>query len=168
MQLSLYLCEVTTWDTQQSISWKSHTSRTGTSAIKRLQFIHLARQKLKYSGTYIRSLARDLAELLGSKGHLSSLKRTKSGGIDIKNTFKLDSGEGWRSYAVSPEQALDFMPKIEWRGDFSYILNGRPLNLDIDGICALTYNQKIVAIVENTNGKTVYKKNLCNYYKDKF
>ena len=41
-------------------------------------------------GFYVRSFARDLAELLGSKGHIYSLKRTKVGKFDIKNAILLD------------------------------------------------------------------------------
>ncbi len=120
------------------------------------------------SGTYIRSLARDLAELLGTKGHLSALKRTYSGGISIGEVFRTDSGEDWRDYLIAPEQALAFLPSVEWDGDFAYLLNGRPLNLDIEGVHTLTYKGRIVAIVEGVDGKTLYKKNLANYYKDKF
>ncbi len=120
------------------------------------------------SGTYIRSLARDLGELLGTKAHLSALRRTYSGGISIEDTFSPDSGGDWRDYLITPEKALDFLPSVEWKGDFAYLLNGRPLDLDIEGVCVLTYKGRIAAVIENINGRTVYKKNLANYYKDKF
>lgn len=45
--------------------------------------IHLRVQCSK--GTYIRSLAHDLGEILGSFGHLSGLERVKSGKFEIKN-----------------------------------------------------------------------------------
>ena len=48
-------------------------------------------------GTYIRALARDLGEALGSGAFLSSLRRTKNGGFDIKD-------------AVSLQDALDALP----------------------------------------------------------
>ena len=41
-------------------------------------------------GFYVRSLARDLAEKLNTKGHIFSLKRTKVGKFDIKNMNLLD------------------------------------------------------------------------------
>ena len=40
------------------------------------------------SGTYIRSLARDIAVSAGSKGHLVSLLRTNVGNFDLKNACK--------------------------------------------------------------------------------
>ena len=41
-------------------------------------------------GTYIRSLARDLGEALGSGAFLSSLRRTRNGGFDIEDSLSLD------------------------------------------------------------------------------
>ena len=41
-------------------------------------------------GFYIRSFARDLAEQLGTKGHVFSLKRTKVGKFCLKNSILLD------------------------------------------------------------------------------
>lgn len=42
------------------------------------------------SGTYIRSLARDIGRKLGTYGYLSNLKRTKIGDYDLKNAVELD------------------------------------------------------------------------------
>jgi len=42
-------------------------------------------------GTYIRSLARDLGESLGSGAFLSSLRRTVNGGYSIEESLSLDS-----------------------------------------------------------------------------
>ena len=41
-------------------------------------------------GTYIRALARDLGEALGSGAFLSSLRRTGNGGFDISQSISLD------------------------------------------------------------------------------
>lgn len=41
-------------------------------------------------GTYIRALARDLGEALGSGAHLDSLCRTKTGGIAVEDALSLD------------------------------------------------------------------------------
>ena len=40
-------------------------------------------------GTYIRALARDLGEALGSGAFLSSLRRTRNGGIPVEDAFSL-------------------------------------------------------------------------------
>ena len=41
-------------------------------------------------GTYIRALARDLGEALGSGAFLSSLRRTRNGGIAVEDALTLD------------------------------------------------------------------------------
>ena len=41
-------------------------------------------------GTYIRALARDLGEALGSGAFLSSLRRTKNGGFGIEDAVSLE------------------------------------------------------------------------------
>ena len=51
----------------------------------------LATIRIKCSkGTYIRALARDLGEALGSGAHLHSLKRTKSGGFTVENSLSVN------------------------------------------------------------------------------
>lgn len=41
-------------------------------------------------GTYIRALARDIGEALGSGGHLTALRRTRVGGIHIDDCLSVD------------------------------------------------------------------------------
>jgi tRNA pseudouridine55 synthase len=41
-------------------------------------------------GTYIRALARDLGRLVGSAAHLTQLRRTRSGGFDVRDAATLD------------------------------------------------------------------------------
>jgi len=60
-------------------------------------------------GTYIRSIAHQLGEIVGCPSHLSSLRRTESG------TFSL-------------EDALDFLPFIESRGKLDVLDYIRPVS----------------------------------------
>ncbi len=53
----------------------------------------LPRVKLRIrcsKGTYIRSIARELGEALGSGGYLSSLRRTRSGGFTVEESITMD------------------------------------------------------------------------------
>ena len=53
--------------------------------------IHLTKFRLRCGkGFYVRSFARDLAEELGTKGHIFSLKRTRVGKFCINNAILLD------------------------------------------------------------------------------
>lgn len=48
-------------------------------------------------GTYIRALARDIGEALGSGAHLTALRRTRVGDYSEADCFSLDSFEAWLS-----------------------------------------------------------------------
>lgn len=55
----------------------------------------LAEIKIRCSkGTYIRALARDLGEALGSGAHLNSLERTASGGFTAENSLSINEVNG--------------------------------------------------------------------------
>ena len=41
-------------------------------------------------GTYVRAIARDLGEALGSGGHLTALRRTRSGGFRVENAYTVE------------------------------------------------------------------------------
>lgn len=64
--------------------------------------LHLPHALIRVScskGTYIRALARDLGEALGSGAHLDSLRRTRSGGFSIEDSLTVDQALA----ALSPQ-----------------------------------------------------------------
>ena len=69
-------------------------------------------------GTYIRSLARDMAAMLGTCGHVTMLRRTRVGPFTLEQSFTLDALEklchmGRVSGALRPvETALDDIPVL--------------------------------------------------------
>lgn len=54
------------------------------------------------SGTYIRSLARDIGKKLGCGAYLRNLRRTKVGKFDIKEVVSLNelTGSNWKEHAI--------------------------------------------------------------------
>ncbi|MBO4596407.1 MAG: tRNA pseudouridine(55) synthase TruB [Bacteroidaceae bacterium] len=46
-------------------------------------------------GTYIRALARDIGEALGSGAYLTSLRRTRVGDVKVEDCLKLEEFEDW-------------------------------------------------------------------------
>ncbi|MGL5956245.1 MAG: tRNA pseudouridine(55) synthase TruB [Brevinema sp.] len=115
------------------------------------------------SGTYIRSLARDLAKSLNTVGHLKTLKRLYSGGIALEDTLDLERLDQWRDYVILPEKALSFLPILEWVEDKDHLLHGRPLSPYFpkleEGVYLLMFQERMVALVEQKNGRLLYKKN---------
>ncbi len=53
-------------------------------------------------GYYVRSLARDLAEALGTAGHLTDLRRTSSGHFSLEEAVPLDGPAGELAAGVQP------------------------------------------------------------------
>lgn len=56
-------------------------------------FLNLPHAEIRVAcskGTYLRALARDLGEALGSGAHLDSLRRTKSGGFTMETALKVE------------------------------------------------------------------------------
>ena len=70
------------------------------------------------AGTYIRSIARDLGEALGTGGYLAALRRTEAAGLRVDDAVepsKLEdlAAEGRLAEAVLPVGALLPLPRVE-------------------------------------------------------
>ena len=69
-------------------------------------------------GTYIRSLARDIAIALGTVGHVSMLRRTRAGPFDLSQAISLDlldeaaNGATLEAYMRPIEAGLDGIPAL--------------------------------------------------------
>lgn len=73
------------------------------------------------SGTYIRSIARDLGDKLGCGATLSGLKRTYSNGFDLDSSLTFDQVEELlRSHSLevlAPDHGLHFLPVVSLNED---------------------------------------------------
>ena len=63
-------------------------------------------------GTYIRSLADDMATVLGGSGHLTALRRTRIGSLKAADGVSMESIGDWQSYLLSPSDALTDLPAV--------------------------------------------------------
>lgn len=66
------------------------------------------------TGTYIRSLARDLGESLGTGAHLEELRRTAVGDVRVEDALPadaLDDADRVRAALLPPERALEHLPR---------------------------------------------------------
>ncbi|MCI5060704.1 MAG: tRNA pseudouridine(55) synthase TruB [Alphaproteobacteria bacterium] len=90
-------------------------------------------------GTYIRSLARDMGEILGCYGYISSLKRTKVGPLELKNAISLDifqkmidnpsQDEDTRSVVLPLQTVLDDIPALALKDqEASSVKNGNHIS----------------------------------------
>jgi tRNA pseudouridine55 synthase len=87
-------------------------------------------------GTYVRSLAHDLATMLGACGHVQALRRTRVGPFAVENAVTLeqltdlcDRGRGLEALAPV-ETALDDIPALAVTNEEAFKLSqGRPIVL---------------------------------------
>ncbi|TAK46945.1 MAG: tRNA pseudouridine(55) synthase TruB [Xanthobacteraceae bacterium] len=127
-------------------------------------------------GTYVRSLARDMGQLLGCHGHVSALRRTQTGPFDQDDLISLEeleaichraaSGEASLADALLPvETALDDIPALAvsradaarlHRGQ-AVILRGRDAPL-FSGTVYVTVAGRLLALAELEHGEIVPKR----------
>ena len=80
------------------------------------------------SGTYIRALARDLGEALGVGGHLTALRRTRIGGIDVSAAHTIDELESTLTVLPLADAVRSAFPVRVVTGDDAVaVRHGRPL-----------------------------------------
>ncbi len=86
-------------------------------------------------GTYVRSLGQDIAHALGTEGHLSMLRRTGSGGIDVSAAITPDVlerlDEQARASLLHPLDAvLTHLPHVDLTpGQAGRVAHGNPVML---------------------------------------
>jgi tRNA pseudouridine55 synthase len=112
-------------------------------------------------GTYIRSLARDIAHALGTVGHVTYLRRIKAGPFDESQAISLDRlneiGKGARleDVILPLEAGLDDIPALTLRSDTAEavrqgrVLTGLP---QADGLYLAKHNDVPVALMEVSGG----------------
>lgn len=86
-------------------------------------------------GTYIRSLARDVAHALGALGHVTMLRRVKAGPFDLKTAISLDKlnelgkGAPLEAILLPFEAGLDDIPALDLTPDAAgSVRQGRKLS----------------------------------------
>jgi len=118
-------------------------------------------------GTYIRSLARDIARALNTVGHVTMLRRTKAGPFTLKQAISLDKlneigkGADITDYLLPLEAGLDDIPAFDLTPDQAKLLRqGMTLdeqemigNPGLNGLFLATENQgSPVALAELVDG----------------
>lgn len=86
-------------------------------------------------GTYVRSLADDVAGALGGVAHLTELRRTRTGPLTEAIAVTVDALADWEEHLIPPALALEFMPSVGVGADDErLVFSGRPIGLDNAGL----------------------------------
>ena len=100
------------------------------------------------SGTYIRSIARDLGILLKSEGCLYDLRRTKASGFSEDKSINLDylinKHNEKDKFIIPIEDALDHLPKIHLTSelDILYWRTGRQIEFKATNLIKNVYQSE--------------------------
>ncbi len=111
-------------------------------------------------GTYIRSLARDIARAVGSVGHVTMLRRTNAGPFSLKHAISLDKlneigkGAPLKDIILPMEAALDDTPALHLSSEQAKaIRQGRVLSgVAGDGLHLAWEEENPIALVEISHG----------------
>ena len=113
-------------------------------------------------GTYIRSIANDLGEKLGTYGHLIKLIRVKAGHFRIENSVRLeeiDTEEKVKNKLIEPLDYLDYPQYEIGEVELVRISNGNSIQVPLqDGLVILTTKNKVAAVAEVENSTAKCKK----------
>lgn len=135
--------------------------------IRNWKFPYVDVQVICSAGTYIRSLAHDIGQLLGVGGHLSALRRTASGNFRVENAVSLDTlhaaieRDEWQHYLLSPDLAIADMPSVTLTQEQSdTVRQGGFVELTVNStglIGAFDPAGQLIAIMELRQHPTVWK-----------
>jgi tRNA pseudouridine55 synthase len=119
------------------------------------------------AGTYVRTLARDLGEKLGTGAHLRSLRRTEVGAFQVSDALDLDAlhdpdavSRAW----IRPAAALAHLPQVQvGPDDAARLAFGQSVPCDAtsaaaEGPLVVLLGDELVAIAERTGERLVPRK----------
>ncbi|GBD33419.1 tRNA pseudouridine synthase B [bacterium HR33] len=110
------------------------------------------------SGTYLRSLARDLGAGLGCGAHLRELRRVQVGDFAVEDAFSLEAIRSGEARLISPLEALKHLPRIDIDPETARRVRlGQPLEGDRPGAgggpVVLAQGEELVAVAEPKRGR---------------
>jgi tRNA pseudouridine55 synthase len=139
--------------------------------VHELELLELSPPRLRFrvrcsTGTYVRALARDLGEHLGTGAHLTELRRTAIGPIHVRDAVALDAltapgGSGLERLSrawIRPLDALAHLPRVDVTPDAAMRLGRgqavpRPEGAPADGtLVAVASGDALLAVAEVTDG----------------
>lgn len=126
--------------------------------IKELKILNFNNENLELyiecsKGTYIRAIANDLGEKLGTFGHLTKLVRVKAGDFLLQNSVKLDdlnTKEAVNNHLICPLDKLNY-PRYELNDEQKEkVSHGMALSFNsAEGIVILTYKDSLAAVAKS-------------------
>lgn len=113
------------------------------------------------SGTYIRSLAHDLGDAVGTGAHLTGLIRTANGQWTLEQAVSLETLENagqsaWKQFLHMPDQAILHLPSVQLNNETAqHIIHGKQVEIAPIVVAKSTGNQTPPELLRayTSNGK---------------
>jgi tRNA pseudouridine55 synthase len=116
------------------------------------------------SGTYMRSIARDMGEKLGSCAYLSALVRTKIGAFTLAQSHKTSELDTLEGKLVTMREGLYVMPEITLsQENYGRVKNGMTIDnatINKAGYVKMVYENELTAIGQIKYGKVYVKRGI--------
>ena len=112
------------------------------------------------AGTYVRSIARDMAELMGTVGYMSYIIRTTSGVFDLQNALRVEELTPGALIPVDRVVPLPYVDDLTEKEAY-YLKNGLPRKSNRqDGFYYVRECGNIIGIAEQKDGFLEYRTRL--------
>lgn len=112
-------------------------------------------------GTYIRSICRDMANLLNTFATMTALKRLQSGVFKVENSLKIEDFEkefDVNKHLIKPDSVINFESVFLTDSKYLDLINGRPCKIDlIDGFYKVYGNGEFIGVCESLKGNLKIK-----------
>jgi tRNA pseudouridine55 synthase len=110
------------------------------------------------SGTYVRSLARDIVKEAGAEGFVNKLRRTQTGLFDVAQSVDYQNLEKASNYIIPPHQSFhDSQKVILSGGQKTAVFHGKDVELDCerseDLLIAFDRNNELTAVLRKADEK---------------
>jgi tRNA pseudouridine55 synthase len=124
------------------------------------------------AGTYVRSIARDLGDRLGTGAHLVALRRERIGALTVSDALpadRLDDPEAVVDHAITPLESMAHLPTLELTpAEGRRIQNGQSLSAEDveaggagdtpEGTVVLSLAGRLLAVAEAADGLLLPRK----------
>lgn len=113
-------------------------------------------------GTYIRSIINDIGQRLGVGAVMTSLVRSKSGGMSVENSVNVNditNVDVAQKYLINLDKVFNFASVEIDDVELERVKNGNSIRRNIsDGFAFIVYNSEIIAFAEISSSKVKIKK----------
>ncbi len=113
-------------------------------------------------GTYIRSIINDIGQRLGVGAVMTSLVRSKSGGMSVENSVNVNditNVDVAQKYLINLDKVFNFASVEIDDVELERVRNGNSIRRNIsDGFAFIVYNSEIIAFAEISSSKVKIKK----------